>query len=103
MTIITNRRELITGLISFAIAAPSIVRASSLMPVKSMMLYIIGQTAYTDGTGIWQLPHIATALAIENQTLDVATQIYKADHIAIDKNNKSYYAVIYDGMKWVKL
>lgn len=29
-----NRRKLITGLISFA-AAPAIVRASSLMPVKS--------------------------------------------------------------------
>ena len=30
-----NRRKLITGLISFA-AAPAIVRASSLMPVKVM-------------------------------------------------------------------
>lgn len=30
----TNRRQLITGLISF-IAAPAIVRAGSLMPVKA--------------------------------------------------------------------
>ncbi len=31
----TNRRQLITGLISF-IAAPAIVRAGSLMPVKAI-------------------------------------------------------------------
>lgn len=35
--IISNRRQLITGLISF-IAAPAIVRASSLMPVKAFVL-----------------------------------------------------------------
>jgi hypothetical protein len=29
-----NRRSLITGLISFAVTAPTIVRAASLMPVK---------------------------------------------------------------------
>jgi hypothetical protein len=29
-----NRRSLITGLISFAVTAPAIVRAASLMPVK---------------------------------------------------------------------
>lgn len=29
-----SRRSLITGLISFAVTAPAIVRASSLMPVK---------------------------------------------------------------------
>jgi len=32
----TNRRQLITGLISL-IAAPAIVRASSLMPIKTMV------------------------------------------------------------------
>ncbi len=31
-----NRRSLITGLISFAVTAPAIVRADSLMPVKVM-------------------------------------------------------------------
>jgi hypothetical protein len=31
-----NRRSLITGLISFAVTAPAIVRAASLMPVKVM-------------------------------------------------------------------
>lgn len=31
-----NRRNLITGLISFAVTAPAIVRAGSLMPVKVM-------------------------------------------------------------------
>lgn len=32
----TTRREFITGLISFAVTAPAIVRAASLMPVKAM-------------------------------------------------------------------
>ena len=36
-----NRRGLITGLISF-VAAPAIVRASSLMPVKNMNNIIVG-------------------------------------------------------------
>jgi hypothetical protein len=31
---VINRRSLITGLISFAVTAPAIVRAASLMPVK---------------------------------------------------------------------
>ena len=31
-----SRRSLITGLVSFAVTAPSIVRAASLMPVKVM-------------------------------------------------------------------
>lgn len=35
MAIVTSRRSLITGLISLA-AAPAIVRASNLMPVKTM-------------------------------------------------------------------
>ncbi len=32
-----SRRGLITGLVSFAVTAPSIVRATSLMPVKLMI------------------------------------------------------------------
>lgn len=32
----TTRRGFITGLISFAVTAPAIVRATSLMPVKAM-------------------------------------------------------------------
>lgn len=35
--VLSNRRQLITGLISF-VAAPAIVRASSLMPVKAVKL-----------------------------------------------------------------
>lgn len=33
-----NRRSLIKGLVSFAVAAPAIVRAESLMPVKALIL-----------------------------------------------------------------
>ncbi len=36
MKLVTSRRSLITGLISF-VAAPAIVRASSLMPIKTML------------------------------------------------------------------
>lgn len=32
-----SRRSLITGLVSFAVTAPAIVRAASLMPVKQMI------------------------------------------------------------------
>jgi hypothetical protein len=58
---IANRRALITGLISF-IAAPAIVRASSLMPVKLMLddvvfpfpppqpVWVLGPEMYSDLT-----------------------------------------------------
>lgn len=36
----TTRRSFITGLISFAVTAPAIVRATSLMPVKQMIEFV---------------------------------------------------------------
>ena len=43
--IITNRRALITGLISL-IAAPAIVRAESLMPIRTMPIQFVRAPLY---------------------------------------------------------
>lgn len=48
----TSCRSLITGLISFAVAAPAIVRASSLMPVKVVHPWISFNELSAMGEGI---------------------------------------------------
>lgn len=49
----TSRRGLITGLIAFAVTAPAIVRAGSLMPVKQMI-----EPEWQQSTGIrWMFPN----------------------------------------------
>lgn len=69
--ITSNRRQLITGLISL-MAAPAIVRASSLMPVKAFVLpdhremrtfeltNYIGNTIYVDRYSSFNLGDIIT-------------------------------------------
>lgn len=52
MAVIQNRRELITGLIAFA-AAPAIVRASSLMPVKQMVPLPLTCIGFTEAMKTW--------------------------------------------------
>lgn len=44
-----NRRSLITGLVAFAAAAPSIVRAGSLMPVRALVLRLPMPLVNADG------------------------------------------------------
>jgi hypothetical protein len=50
-----NRRSLITGLISFAVTAPAIVRAASLMLVKSYPIigWDLGSESYTAIIEYW--------------------------------------------------
>jgi hypothetical protein len=50
-----NRRSLITGLISFAVTAPAIVRAASLMPVKVFKPWLEWDLGSGDMTAIWQI------------------------------------------------
>jgi hypothetical protein len=58
-----TRRRLITGLVSFAVTAPAIVRASSLMPVKATVTEITLEWGVYEGVrflpegGIYQTWH----------------------------------------------
>ena len=44
-----SRRSLITGLVSFAVTAPAIVRAASLMPVKQMIEPVLAISDWSHG------------------------------------------------------
>lgn len=51
MALDISRRGLITGLISFAVTAPAIVRATNLMPIKTMVPAFVGEDV------VWRTDH----------------------------------------------
>jgi hypothetical protein len=89
-----NRRKLITGLIAFG-AAPAIVRAASLMPVKVMEpLPFAGDLGFALPAGVLWVRHNKMG----------ALPVYKPDGSVLragDLVAGQFFSTVYDGTKWV--
>jgi hypothetical protein len=76
-----SRRSLITGLISL-VAAPAIVRVSSLMPVKVIRPDIVAGPLYYQDRIWWaqaDQPHLVHYVSADNNRAWIV-QVYKAQH-----------------------
>jgi len=80
-----NRRSLITGLISFAVTAPAIVRAASLMPVKVMTAEELSENLINTLYQTWDLGKDQGTRITYMYMVDGSIKIEQIDYMDIYK------------------